>query len=98
LVEAPNCRVTPPDGGVFVLFDVRATGLGAQEFAQELLEQKNVALLPCDAFGPSAVGHLRIALTAPEPLLEEAGRRIVGFADQLANEPLPYPSPPAGRG
>jgi len=40
--------------------------------------------LPCDGFGPSAVGHLRIALTAPEPRLEEAGRRIVRFARGLA--------------
>jgi len=43
-----------------------------------------VALLPCDGFGPSAVGHLRIALTAPEPRLAEAGRRIVRFARGLA--------------
>jgi len=30
------------------------------------------------------VGHLRIALTAPEPRLEDAGRRIVRFARMLA--------------
>jgi arginine:pyruvate transaminase len=83
LAEAPHCRVTPPEGGMFVLFDVRGTGLSSEEFAQALLERENVALLPCDGFGPSAVGHLRIALTAPEPRLEEAGRRIVSFARGL---------------
>jgi len=40
-------------------------------------------VLPCDSFGPSAAGHLRISLTAPEPRLAEAGRRIVRFADTL---------------
>jgi arginine:pyruvate transaminase len=84
LADAPRCRVTPPEGGMFVLFDVRGTGLSSEEFAQALLEHENVALLPCDGFGPSAVGHLRIALTAPEPRLEEAGRRIVSFARSLA--------------
>jgi arginine:pyruvate transaminase len=84
LADAPRCRVTPPEGGMFVLFDVRGTGLSSQEFAQALFERENVALLPCDGFGPSAVGHLRIALTAPEPRLEEAGRRIVSFARSLA--------------
>jgi len=84
LAEAPNCRVFPPEGGMFVLFDVRGTGLGSEDFARTLLLSEDVALLPCDGFGPSAVGHLRIALTASEPRLDEAGRRIVRFARELA--------------
>jgi arginine:pyruvate transaminase len=84
LADAPNCRAIPPEGGMFVLFDIRRTGLSSEHFARELLLQKNVALLPCEGFGPSAVGHLRIALTASEPRLEEAGRRIVRFARKLA--------------
>jgi arginine:pyruvate transaminase len=84
LAEAPNCRVTPPEGGMFVLLDIRGTGLGAETFARRLLLRENVAVLPCDSFGPSAVGHLRISLTAPEPRLAEAGRRIVRFAHSIA--------------
>ena len=84
LEDAPNCRAIPPEGGMFVLFDVRGSGLGAEDFARELLLREDVALLPCDGFGPSAVGHLRIALTALEPRLQEAGRRIVRFARGLA--------------
>jgi arginine:pyruvate transaminase len=84
LADAPHCRALRPEGGMFVLFDVRGTGLGAEDFARALLEREDVALLPCDGFGPSAVGHLRIALTAPEPRLEDAGRRIVRFAHTLA--------------
>ena len=83
LAEASNCRVTPPEGGMFVLLDVRGTGLGSEEFAAELLAREKVAVLPCDGFGPSAVGYLRIALTAPELRLEEAGRRMVRFARAL---------------
>jgi arginine:pyruvate transaminase len=69
---------------MFVLLDVRGTGLSAQEFVRRLFEQQNVAVLPCDGFGASAAGHLRISLTAPEPRLAEAGRRIVDFARALA--------------
>jgi arginine:pyruvate transaminase len=83
LAEAPNCRLTPPEGGMFVLLDIRGTGLGSEDFASALLKQENVAVLPCDGFGPSAVGHLRISLTAPEPRLRKAGRRIVRFARTL---------------
>lgn len=89
LAEAPNCRVTPPEGGMFVLLDIRGTGLGSEAFARALLEQEDVAVLPCDGFGPSAAGHLRISLTAPEPRLFEAGRRIVRFAGGLAEKKLP---------
>jgi arginine:pyruvate transaminase len=84
LAEAPNCRAIPPEGGMFLLLDVRPTGLSAQQFALQLLEREHVAVLPCDSFGPSAVGYLRIALSAPDTRLGEAGRRIVRFARRLA--------------
>lgn len=84
LAAAPDVRVTPPEGGMFVLLDVRGTGFSASEFALRLLEAENVAVLPCDGFGASAAGHLRIALCAPEPRLAEAGRRIARFARSLA--------------
>ena len=84
LAEAPNCRVTPPEGGMFVLLDTRATGLASEAFAHDLLMRENVAVLPCDSFGPSAAGHMRISLTAPDPRLAEAGRRIVRFARSIA--------------
>jgi arginine:pyruvate transaminase len=84
LAEAPNCRVTPPEGGMFVLLDIRETALASAAFAHDLLMRENVAVLPCDGFGPSTAGHLRISLTAPDLRLAEAGRRIVRFARSIA--------------
>lgn len=83
---APHCRVTPPEGGMFVLLDVRGTGLSAEAFALRLLEREGVAVLPCDGFGPSATGHLRIALSAPDEVLAQAGERILRFARAIAGE------------
>jgi len=84
LAEAPKCRVTPPEGGMFVLLDVRATGLASDEFARLLLKEEGVAVLACDGFGPSGVGQLRVSLTLEDARLEEAGQRIVRFAERLA--------------
>jgi arginine:pyruvate transaminase len=84
LREAPNCHATPPEGGMFVLLDIRGTGIASEDFARQLLTREHVAVLPCDSFGPSAAGHLRISLTAPEPRLADAARRIVHFARTLA--------------
>lgn len=80
LAEAPNCRARAPEGGMFVLLDVRGTGRGSEEFARLLLEREAVAVLPCDGFGPSVAGHLRISLTAADEVLAEAGRRILRLA------------------
>jgi arginine:pyruvate transaminase len=91
LAAAPNCRVVRPEGGMFVLLDVRDSGLGSEEFAARLLESEGVAVLPCDGFGPSAVGHLRISLTVDDARLKEAGERIVRLARQLAGRNSPDP-------
>jgi arginine:pyruvate transaminase len=84
LREAPGCRAVPPEGGMFVLLDIRGSGLVAGDFARRLLATERVAVLPCDGFGPSAAGHLRIALSAPYARLRDAGERIVRFARALA--------------
>jgi arginine:pyruvate transaminase len=89
LAAAPGCRVALPEGGMFVLLDIRGTGLSADEFARRLLAQEAVATLPCDGFGPSAAGHLRLSLTSDDTRLEEAGRRILRFAQGLADARLP---------
>ena len=87
LRQAPGCRVVPPEGGMFVLLDVRGSGLDASDFARRLLADERVAVLPCEGFGASAAGHLRIALSAPEARLREAGERIVRFARTLLVQP-----------
>jgi arginine:pyruvate transaminase len=83
LAKAPGCRAIPPEGGMFVLLDVRGTGLGAADFASRLLDSERVAVLPCDGFGASAAGHLRIALSAPEARLRDAAGRILRFTGGL---------------
>jgi len=87
LADAPHCRAVAPEGGMFVLLDIRGSGLDAEPFARGLLDSERVAVLPCDGFGASAEGHLRISLGAPTARIEEAGRRIVRFAQRLAQRP-----------
>jgi arginine:pyruvate transaminase len=87
LAATPHCRAMAPEGGMFVLLDVRGTCLSSEQFADALLKEEAVAVLPCDGFGPSAVGQLRISLAAPDERLAEAGRRIVRFARRLTNAP-----------
>ncbi|MNE20855.1 Arginine--pyruvate transaminase AruH [compost metagenome] len=83
LADCPGISVHKPDGGMFVMVDIRATGLGAQAFAERLLEEHGVAVLAGDAFGPSAAGHLRVGLVMDSQQLEQACRRIALCAVQV---------------
>ena len=76
-------RPRMPEGGMFLMLDIRATGLSGDAFALRLLEEEDVSVLPGEGFGPSAAGHVRICVTTDEPRLREACRRIARCADRL---------------
>ncbi|WP_458127960.1 pyridoxal phosphate-dependent aminotransferase [Pseudomonas sp. Z2-11] len=76
-------RPVRPDGGMFVMVDVRQTGLAAQAFAERLLDGYGVSVLAGEAFGPSAAGHIRIGLVVDQVQLADACRRIVECAAVL---------------
>ncbi|KNH43626.1 pyridoxal phosphate-dependent aminotransferase [Pseudomonas sp. JV414] len=83
LSSCPGIRPIKPDGGMFVMVDVRQTGLGAQDFAERLLEVYGVSVLAGEAFGPSAAGHIRIGLVVDQVRLADACQRIASCAAEL---------------
>ena len=72
-----------PDAGMFVMVDIRGSGLSAYDYASRLLDEQGVSVLPADAFGPSAKGHLRIGLCVGQNELKEACKRIGAFAKSV---------------
>jgi arginine:pyruvate transaminase len=87
LEGSPGLLARTPEGGMFVLVDVRGTGLSGDDFALRLLEEADVAVTPVDGFGPSGTGHVRVSLGAEDALLAEAARRIARLASELAQPP-----------
>jgi arginine:pyruvate transaminase len=75
-----------PEGGMFVMADIRATGLSGEEFAWKLLDECGVVVMPGESFGSRGGGHLRLALTVEVDVMIEACRRIRELAEQLAAE------------
>lgn len=71
-----------PEGGMFVMVDVRKTGLSGEDFARRLLAEENVVTMPGESFGAGGAGHLRIALTVGVEEITEASRRIVRLAER----------------
>ncbi|NBF03903.1 aminotransferase class I/II-fold pyridoxal phosphate-dependent enzyme [Pseudomonas sp. Fl5BN2] len=83
LGQCPGLLPVVPDGGMFVMVDVRQTGLGAQAYAERLLEGYGVSVLAGEAFGPSVAGHIRIALVLDCNHLADACRRIARCTAEL---------------
>lgn len=76
----------PPEGGMYLMLDVRRTGLDGIGFAGRLLDEEAIAVMPGESFGRAAAGHIRIAMTVPDEELGRAVARIVAFAERVAAE------------
>jgi aspartate/methionine/tyrosine aminotransferase len=83
LNQVPGLKCLSPDAGMFMMLDVRGTGLGSAEFSTKLYEATGVSVLDATAFGKSAAGHVRMSFVADDESLEEACRRISGFVRTL---------------
>jgi arginine:pyruvate transaminase len=81
----PRLDCVVPEGAMYVMVDVRGTGLTSEAFAWRFLEEADVAVLPADGFGPSGAGFVRWSLTVPTPRLETALDRLAGFVRGLAD-------------
>ncbi|MEX2320271.1 MAG: aminotransferase class I/II-fold pyridoxal phosphate-dependent enzyme, partial [Saccharospirillum sp.] len=77
--------VVKPPAGMFVMVDIRSTGLTSQEFADHLLNQAGVSVLSGEAFGPSAAGFVRLSLTVDAERLTQACQRIGRFATSITS-------------
>jgi arginine:pyruvate transaminase len=86
LTNLPGLECLRPDAGMFVMVDIRASGLSAHDYASRLLDEQAVSVLPADAFGPSAQGHLRLGLCTNQETLRAACERIAAFALSLQGE------------
>lgn len=72
-----------PDAGMFMMVDVRGTGLELPEFCQRLYDTTGVSVLEATAFGASAAGHVRVSCTVGDDELREACARIANFVETL---------------
>ena len=72
-------RVFKPKGSFYVFVDISQLTMQSRKFALQLLEHKQVVVVPGYAFGASGEGCFRIACTQSRVILEEAMNRIEEF-------------------
>jgi aminotransferase len=76
-----------PRGAFYAFPSIRRSGLSSEEFAERLLMEERVAVVPGGAFGPSGEGHIRCSYATSLAQLEQALERMGRFMQRLATSP-----------
>ncbi len=71
-----------PKGAFYAFPNIGVTGLTSEAFAEELLQEEKVAVVPGTAFGPCGEGYVRCCYATALPDIEEALVRIRRFVDK----------------
>jgi|TARA_B110000908_G_C10219675_1_gene434664 arginine:pyruvate transaminase len=74
----------PAQGAMYLMLDLRATGMTGLEFAYALLDAHHIAVMPGESFGVAAAGHVRVAMTIEDSAFAEAIKTLCDFAEGLA--------------
>jgi aspartate/methionine/tyrosine aminotransferase len=83
----PNVEPLRPEGGLFVMADVRRLGMPAQEVQSALLREAGVVVIHGSAYGPGGEGTLRISFAAGGEVLEKGLERLRDGLKRLVSAP-----------
>ncbi|OWP48115.1 aminotransferase class I/II-fold pyridoxal phosphate-dependent enzyme [Pseudomonas nitroreducens] len=89
LSDCPRVKVLSPEAGMFVMVDVRDTGLSSLDFSWQLFHATGVSVLDAAAFGPQAQGFVRLSFGLSDESMAEACARIIRFVETLPANPAP---------
>jgi arginine:pyruvate transaminase len=78
-----HVKLIPADGAMYVMLDIRATGLSGEDFANQLLDTHHIAVMPGESFGKAAAGHIRVAMTIDDERYAEALRTLFDYVASL---------------
>ncbi|MDQ6694649.1 MAG: pyridoxal phosphate-dependent aminotransferase [Chloroflexota bacterium] len=84
LNKIPGLRCNRPDGAFYAFPNITGTGMSSRSYADYLLNDADVAVLPGTSFGEFGEGFIRISFANSEKNLQEAMQRI-----EAANRKLP---------
>ena len=72
-----------PLGAFYIFPSIKKFGLSSEEFAEKILEEQKLAVVPGNAFGDSGEGYLRISYAYSIDSLKEAMGRLRSFISGL---------------
>lgn len=76
LDEIPQLSYIPPQGAFYIMVNVSGTGMDGAAFAERLLKEKYVAVVPAVGLGKECRDWVRISFAASDENIREGMRRI----------------------
>ena len=76
-------EIRKPEGAFYAFPKIEGYGLSSEEFAERLLMEKGVAVVPGNAFGECGEGYIRCAYAVSMEKLKEAVDRMEEFVRKL---------------
>ncbi|MGB9607260.1 MAG: aminotransferase class I/II-fold pyridoxal phosphate-dependent enzyme [bacterium] len=80
--------VVEPKGAFYIFPSIKKFGMSSEEFAERLLREKKVVVIPGSVFGESGEGFIRCTYASSLSDLKEALRRMGEFLSSLAPSAL----------
>jgi aminotransferase len=77
--NAMGLRTFEPRGAFYAFPQITSSGLTSDQFAEQLLREESVAVVPGTAFGNAGEGHVRCCYATSEAEIKEALVRIGRF-------------------
>ncbi|MCE4050202.1 MULTISPECIES: aminotransferase [Bacillaceae] len=77
-----TCHI--PGGAFYAFPDITSTGLTSEQFAEKLLMEEKVAVVPGNVFGESGEGHIRCSYASSLEQLQEALKRMKAFTERYS--------------
>lgn len=74
-----------PEGAFYVFPCIKSTGLTSDEFCEQLIMSKHVAVIPGNAFGECGEGFIRVSYCYSIENIKEAVKRIGEFVKELGD-------------
>jgi aminotransferase len=71
-----------PKGAFYAFPSIKSTGMTSEEFAERLLIEEKVAVVPGSAFGEAGEGYVRCCYAVSMADIEKALTRIKRFVDK----------------
>jgi aminotransferase len=84
--NAFGLRTFEPKGAFYAFPQITSTGLTSDQFAEALLQEESVAVVPGTAFGEAGEGHVRCCYATSEAEIREALVRIERFVKRRRGE------------
>lgn len=87
LNEIPGVSCLMPEGACYVFPNIKATGMSSSQFAEFVLKNAGVALLPGTCFGEYGEGYVRLCYTRTPEIIERACEKIKNILTKKLTRP-----------